>query len=338
MRLIFALSIFLFPFFAFAQVRSYSFNEIDERVKSIPFAAPETLSKELTAPYQTDREKVRAIFRWITENIEYNVAGVANRRSPSPQLKDDLQDDGPLKPLSERVALNVLGRGAAYCDGYARLFATLCDYAGIKAEVISGYANGGGRRLRFVTNHRWNAVYFDSAWHLLDVTWASGYINFQGEFVRSLNEKYWLSSPEEFALDHHPDDLQWTLTGNWSGIPEFNAAPFRTNAFAKNHISSYAPLKGVIEAGEGDTVRFEIRSLEKPELLGISDAAVIDSSVVAGLHKREHEDVQPVAEGNKIFINYIVSNANAQWLQVVYNDEVVLRYRLNVKKGLAKND
>jgi transglutaminase-like putative cysteine protease len=32
-----------------------------------------TLAKQLASLGKTDREKVRAIFRWITEHIDYNV-------------------------------------------------------------------------------------------------------------------------------------------------------------------------------------------------------------------------------------------------------------------------
>ena len=58
---------------AFAQQRQVSFGEIDERVKYIEPAPPAELANTLTKDYQTQREKFRAIFSWITDHISYRV-------------------------------------------------------------------------------------------------------------------------------------------------------------------------------------------------------------------------------------------------------------------------
>ena len=81
--------------------------------------------------------------------------------------------------LDERVARIVLKRKQTVCAGYARLFKTLCDFAGIKSEIITGYAKTNLMSSRqFKCNHNWNAVLIDSNWYLLDATWASGYLKF----------------------------------------------------------------------------------------------------------------------------------------------------------------
>ena len=93
-------------------------------------------------------------------------------------FETEVEDNTPLKPLSERVAETVLQRKVAVCDGYARLFTTLCDYAGIRSAIIVGYARAGTNKpaKRFGINHYWNAVMIDGNWYLLDATWASGYL------------------------------------------------------------------------------------------------------------------------------------------------------------------
>src|SRR4051812_13655289 len=68
---------------------------------------PDSLARQLTANYKTDREKVTSIFRWITENISYNVRPFYNsthNRSAAYETADD--DTGTLKSLSERVAVD----------------------------------------------------------------------------------------------------------------------------------------------------------------------------------------------------------------------------------------
>src|SRR6185436_9156125 len=131
-----------------------------------------------------------------TDNISYTVFRHTTTFTP---VVFDEDNDGPLKPLNERVAIEVMKKRTALCDGYARLFKTLCDHAGIPAAIIQGYAKGGGRNLRFGVNHYWNAVFFDNEWHLLDATWASGYMNWRGdEFTKDYEPAYFLAAPENF--------------------------------------------------------------------------------------------------------------------------------------------
>src|SRR5690349_18138346 len=87
--------------------------------------SPKLLAKSLTANLQTDRQKVEAIFRWIADNIEYRVKPGYYYRRPTRYEEDTATI---LKPLNERVAEQVLETGVAFCEGYARLFSTLCDY------------------------------------------------------------------------------------------------------------------------------------------------------------------------------------------------------------------
>ena len=70
----FFLAILLFlPLRFYSQVGQTSFYAIDSKVESIPVTKADELAKQLASLGKTDREKVRAIFRWITEHIDYNV-------------------------------------------------------------------------------------------------------------------------------------------------------------------------------------------------------------------------------------------------------------------------
>jgi hypothetical protein len=65
---------------------------IDKRVKSIQSNSVDSLSKKLTLPYKTQLEKVRSIFKWITENIEYDVIGY-HRKGIYTGLKESIFSD-----------------------------------------------------------------------------------------------------------------------------------------------------------------------------------------------------------------------------------------------------
>ena len=320
----------LFPIASFAQ-NSYSSAKKAEYVLT-----PDSLARMLTNDYNTDRDKVASIFRWITENITYNVRPFYNsNRSSAKNLYDD-DDTGALKPLSERVAIDVLKRRIALCDGYARLFKTLCDYAGIKSEIVSGYADGGmgHRRLKFASNHRWNAVYLDSSWYLLDATWASGYVTYSSsDFIQNYNTHYFLTPAEEFIRDHYPEELQWTLLRQPPAISEFRYSPFKLNAYFKNRIESYKPEAGIINAFLGDTIQIELETASEEKHLYLTDTAYVDSAVIAAITLSVSARQKFTVIGKRVFCKYIVTSPDAQWLNVILNDEVIMRYKLNIKKA-----
>jgi hypothetical protein len=298
------------------------------------------LALELTAGQHTEKEKVTSIFNWITGNISYKVTSRISssygfRRSKHAP-KDD--DGDVLKPLDERVAEGVLARGEAVCDGYARLFKTMCNYAGIKAEIISGYARtgrGGGPNFR--SNHSWNAVMIDSAWHLLDATWASGYVNFFGDtFIRHYDSRYFLAPPRQFIQDHYPEDPTWALLPDPPVLSEFNWAPYRHSGFVRSRITHFLPEKGIVEASVGDTILFELETADAEKNLEVWDRPFGDPRLHTGPVWRNYPERPAQVQGKKVTYQYTVGSAYPQWLYVVYNGEPVLQYRLQVRSAVAQ--
>jgi transglutaminase/protease-like cytokinesis protein 3 len=319
---------------SFSQKRSVDFNSIDWKVLSIEAETPEQLSHKLTDGYKTDLEKVRAIFRWITENISYNVRGPYKNSSKRFLIEEPEDTSSLLKPLNQRVAEIVLKNRYAVCDGYARLFKTLCDFAGVRSETISGFARYGGSGARFRSNHAWNAVFLDSTWYLLDATWASGYTNYNGtEFIKRYDERYFLTPPHNFIYDHYPDDPRWTLLPTPPTLNEFNQTPYKYLAFVKFKIVSYQPSKGIIEANVGDTIRFELETNEPKKNLYVSQTPYGDSVIYYIYGDTFFPETTGVQSGKKISYSYIIKPVETGWLYVVYNDELLFRYKLNVKKS-----
>ena len=318
-----ALTILLFfPLFTYSQ--RDNFYNIDHKVTSIPFAKADSLAKQLAALGNTDREKVRAIFRWITEHIDYNVVRYSRQKINTKLFYEEPEDSNAALPsLNERVATKVLYKKVAFCDGYSRLFKTLCDHAGIKAEVIFGYGRNNTSK-RFGVNHTWNAVYIDSSWHLLDVTWASGFVTYSNAFIRNFNESYFLTPPHEFIRDHYPADLQWTLLSEPPVLREFNQGPFRYSGYMKAGISDHYPSKGIIEVAAGDSILIEFKTKSEIRNFYVSDIPVFDSANVV--------TVAPTFAKEKFSFKYPITPATGEWLYVFCNDEPALRYRLNVKK------
>ncbi len=122
-----------------AQKHRVSFSQIDWEVQSLTAATPDSLSFLLTSPYTTNIEKVRAIYSWMVQHISYNT-GVYSPKSSFVKYPPNPWDTAAVwKSADEMTAQRVLHRRVAVCDGYSRLFKVLCNYAGINAEVITGY-------------------------------------------------------------------------------------------------------------------------------------------------------------------------------------------------------
>ncbi len=318
-----------------AQERRVNFSAIDWRVQSIEATTPDTLALQLTAPYTSELEKVRSIFRWITEHIGYNVnlysrtGRSRTQRYPPLEPYDSIIES---RSLNERIAYGVIQKKVALCYGYARLFKTLCDYAGIQSEIITGYARSNTGSNKFRSNHTWNAVRIDSTWHLLDATWASGYVSFgMEEFIKQYNDFYFLTPPEQFIRSHYPEDLQWTLLTNPPTLREFNQAPFRHSAFIKYQIKSFRPASGVIEAAIGDTLVFELETdVERDKM--IAAEGYYDSTMLAGTPYWVFVKPLDAPSTQKVRYQYTVNSGTVEWLHLLYNNDVILRYRLNIRK------
>ena len=295
---------------------------------------PAALAHYLTAGHTKELDKVRAIFHWITDNISYNtiIFQKRSRYQPRSRFTDDQEDTSMvLKPLDVRVAEGVLKRRVAVCDGYSRLFKTLCDFAGIKSVIIYGYARSYSNRVgtRFSSNHTWNAVLIDNKWELLDATWASGYINFNDDFVKSYNDNYFLTPPQQFIQDHYPESIEWSLLMKPPTVAEFRYSPFKNQSFVKHGISSYAPSTGIIEARIGDTIRIEIVTDSKEKNLLLSAHPLIENGLLSLMNPFQLPTSFTHFNNKKVIGNYIV-HMPMEWLYVIWNGETILRYKVKL--------
>ncbi len=182
-------------------------------------AAPESVKSSmvnlvdyLIEPAQTDLEKIRVIYRWITENIAYD------RDAVKSGTYGDLSPEG------------VLTSGKSVCSGYAGLFKNLMDLAGVPVVEISGYAKGisytdGDHFTK--TNHAWNAVKIKDKWYLIDTTWASGLksINGKRKFIEGLDDFWFFTPPDQFIFSHLPEVPEWQLLDEEISKDRFEELP-----------------------------------------------------------------------------------------------------------------
>lgn len=167
------------------------------------------LVRYLTATAADDREKARAIFRWIAHRIDYD-AEAFFRGSVGFATPED-----------------VFRQRKAVCGGFTRLFTHMGRMAGLEVVTISGRAKAFDPRTASQTSvqkHAWNAVRLDGDWHTLDVTWAAGHLSGRS-FVRSFDDFWFLTPPEQKVFSHLPPDPKWQRLARPISAGEFRKLP-----------------------------------------------------------------------------------------------------------------
>lgn len=201
-----------FGFGSYAQIGSvigsdkhYKKRSVKENKKTSFSTAK--LAFAITKDATSEKEKVTAIYKWITTHISYD-----NELRLSAKLQKEFYTS------EENVLKKVLERKMALCGGYAFLFKSLCENVGISATVIHGFTKdySGKSFKNKQPTHTWSAVKLNGQWQLLDITWAISYGNKNGP------DDYWfLTKPTDYILSHYPEDRKWILLGNPISFSEF---------------------------------------------------------------------------------------------------------------------
>ncbi|HRI20418.1 MAG TPA: transglutaminase domain-containing protein [Panacibacter sp.] len=189
------ITFFLLTQTVFAQ--KFSVDEyavIDKKALQIPYSLTKTteaIAGYVTANFQTDKEKSRAIFIWLAGNIQYDVENMFAINFY------EKKEDKIAKPLKSRKGI---------CENYAALFNDICSKSGIKSFVIEGYTKQNG--FADYIPHAWCAALIDSTWFMFDPTWGSGYIT-GGKFYKKINNEYFKADPSALIKSHIPFDYLW---------------------------------------------------------------------------------------------------------------------------------
>jgi hypothetical protein len=332
----FTFLLFLLFVSAFLQAQSRpDYARIDEYVRNLEAPAMDSLARMLVKPFTSDADKVRAVYSWIAQHISYNTHILKGSVRVGNRYATEVFDTAfNWKSAVEMTALKAFTRRNAVCDGYAKLFKTLCDYGGIQSEIVTGYARGyTDSEIRFRSNHTWNAVMIDGNWQLLDVTWGSGYVTYGNRFVQKLEDHYFLTKPELFYEDHVPEDLRWSLLAQWPALPEMKHMPFRYKSYVKYSINSFYPAAGTIEVGKGDTLHFQINVTNLARDKAIAPDPFVDSLDLASSEQISY--IHPAEEKHgKLMYAVVIADPSISWIALMYNNDAVLRYRLTPRSDV----
>ena len=123
-------------FFLFNSTYSQEYKSVDSIVSDYPnrFKSSSQLAQRISEDFNTDREKARAVFFWIANNIEY---GLEESDKFGFEYSTKSEYDEKLKKHNKKLVKRVISKGVAVCEGYALLFTKVCDELGIQSRVIT---------------------------------------------------------------------------------------------------------------------------------------------------------------------------------------------------------
>ncbi len=144
--------------------------------------------EEVLSDGMSDYEKERAVYAWLTANVEYDY----DHYSLFVQVSRD--SFTPYNPL-------VAGKGV--CLGFASTFQLLMDMAGVECLTVVGAAFDSRE------DHAWNMVRLEGAWYCVDATWDTGipdgywsYFNVTSDYMAASDHQWdYASVPEAAAND-----------------------------------------------------------------------------------------------------------------------------------------
>jgi transglutaminase/protease-like cytokinesis protein 3 len=270
------------------------FAAIDAFAGTIPIQQDcRKITEKLIAPYTEDEQKVRAIFSWIVQHIEYDPEPLQEFRETGKREKTVFSYSNEAELRQQRDAImdasveKTLRTKKGVCMDYANLFIRMCQAADIEAVYINGFGRfdpGTIGKTHSTSNHAWNAVKIGNEWKLVDVTWSTGM-----GFTQESRHGFFLTDPQFFIMTHHPTDVQWQLLDSTVSIEEFALLPFLHNHFVEYEIVDLNPRTAYLPVKENSTISISFR--QPPKRLVLMDG-------------ERPSDITPVRDGNTFTFDF----------------------------------
>ena len=222
------------------------------------------LTHKLTNKLDTDVEKFRAIYTWVSTNIK----GDYKQHTKVSRKRKELKNDS-LKYINwnnkyKKVAFKkLLKHKKTMCTGYAYLIKEMAFLAGLESKIIDGYARTVTSNIDSIemANHSWNAVKINNKWYLCDATWSSGYMIKNGIFIPDYNDGYFLTDPTLFAKNHFPIKKKWLLNSKTT-VNGFTTSPLLYNQAFKYKIFTVYPSKMNVTINKNSEINFKYSTLK----------------------------------------------------------------------------
>jgi len=304
--------IFLIYFTSFS-VFPQDYDRVDATIQLYPesFENPEDLSKLIVRDFNTDENKVRAMYSWIIRNVSYDPNEYKNFNYTFTNYRDRNQKE---EKTREKTIARTLQKGIAVCEGYAMLMEKLCELQGIPNYLVRGdiKSNFDDIGRPFKKSHMWNIITLDKKQYLFDATWGAGKYN--GKFIKEPSYFWFQSSPELFLKTHYPEVIEDALVEKPMSRQAFSEMPL---LIEKNLLLSElnTPQNGILYAenylGE---ISFDIKNVT-PKTISYSfgnEKTIIENTERTKTNLKFTIPLQP----------------NAEILLIYFDEKPALGYRI----------
>jgi len=304
------LLLILFPVSLFSQslaeLKAFDYGRADSIALHFPkkkYKSVTEIAVALTEGLTTEQEKFRVVFRWITDNIEYN-------KSAQNVVEAD----------------KIVRKNKAVCQGFSNLLKEMCNTVNIPCEVIAGYTKTEVKDINKAlkkTDHAWNCVQLYGTWYLVDVTWATSKYNVVShKYIKEFDEHYFLTPSEKFILDHYPKEKRFQFLEKPVKKKVFTKWPVYYTDYFHFGIENISLQKGAFKWKQTDTLRVTIASSST-----LKNAAVLVNTdkFVTALKLLYDE------KGKQYYFNYIFPATVKSDFTIYLNNECIAEYLIDVK-------
>ena len=210
----------------YAAIDTHALKAPKSATKSI-----ESLSEYLVSNTSNPFLKLRAIYTWTSQNVEYDwYQFIYNEHLTVKSIPKEKRsfytgleywwyamrlNMGWRKMYKLTSPERVLKTKKAVCHDYAQLVNELCFESGLRSVEVIGYLKDNDFQrgdLLFRSNHAWNAVAIARKWHMIDAT-----------------NKLWITDKDTMEQYMLPSDPIWQL----------KEEPISTEEFSKDSIGEY---------------------------------------------------------------------------------------------------
>jgi transglutaminase superfamily protein len=298
-----------------AQDSNKDFHSVDDYIKklgTLDTLNMGSISVMVTQHFPDKIDKVRAIFDWIADNIDFDCKAAQSSNN-------DLNTDDVLKYRKTTS------------PGYAALFQDMCSVAGIRCLTVDGYIKNSTDDINAKPDgftHTWDVVQLgksEEEWHYVDPMLGSGYTDKDMKtYTKAFNDNYFFANKTTFNLQCFPDNMAWQLDNSGpKNKKEFFTQPVVKDAAYLFDVSGYTPLEGDAKVKTGKPVRFTINVHNEDSIKIVS--------IRFGEDKRSRvKQMNYTLSDGAVSFNYTFADADTYPIEILINGQEVLDYIIEV--------
>jgi transglutaminase/protease-like cytokinesis protein 3 len=274
-----------------------------------------TITDSLTSLYNDNVMRARAIYTWITTNIEGDPRGTKT---------NDLKNIKPEKVIELRKATPL---------GFATLFQEMCSQANVRCLIVNGYTKFNTDNIGEVAdepNYSWNVVQLGTSpteWQYVDALKGAGSFDKKMTiFAKKYADSYFFPDKTTFNLEHVPQNKAWFLGEGIADVKAFFQMPLIGIGAYKYKLYKPEPHKGIIQVkiNKNYTFKFNVNTPTP-----VSDITVYTGE---GTKQSKPERVNATTDGSLIQFDYMFKKDDSYKFVIMLDGEEAVIYNIEASE------